>query len=148
MCSSHIWTKGWINNRGLFFQRKHPGMVKLTKIFWDNVLWTCETKCEYLDTIRNAMLTRVQNCVRRGKYVKYCSGSNMAWYYFCSDKIRFFFVFGDESRMSFKYLSVLSQSFHFSAKKLIVKRDLIFQHQARSWHMSKSTHGWLPHKNI
>uniref|UniRef100_A0A8C5PC95 Tc1-like transposase DDE domain-containing protein n=1 Tax=Leptobrachium leishanense TaxID=445787 RepID=A0A8C5PC95_9ANUR len=49
---------------------------------------------------------------------------------------------------SSKYQSILAKNLQASARKLNMKRNLIFQHDYDPKHTSKSTKGWLHQKKI
>ncbi len=118
---------------------------------WENVLWSDETKFELFGHNSKRYVWHKNNTAHHQNNtiptVMHGGGSITLWGCFSSAGtgalVR---VEGIMNRS--KYQSILAQNLQASARKLKLKRNVIFQHNNNPKHTSKSTKEWLHQKMI
>uniref|UniRef100_A0A8C5PSH6 Transposase n=1 Tax=Leptobrachium leishanense TaxID=445787 RepID=A0A8C5PSH6_9ANUR len=120
------------------------------KSFWENVLWTDETKIELFGKAHHSTVYRKQNEAYKEKNtvptVKYGGGSMMLWSCFaasgtgCLECVQGIMKSED-------YQRILGRTVEPSVRKLGLRpRSWVFQQDNDPKHMSKSTQKWLATK--
>ena len=119
------------------------------QVFWNNVLWTDESKVELFGHQNRRHVWRKQNTAFQGKNliptVKHGGGSVMVWGCFAAAGPGQLTII--ESTMnSAVYQRVLEENVKPSVKKLKLQRNWTLQHDNDPKHTSKSTKDWLKTK--
>ncbi len=114
--------------------------------FWENVLWTDETKVELFGKARHSTVYRKQKEAYTVPTVKHGGGSRMFWGCFaasgtgCIDCVQGIMKSGD-------YQKILAHNVGPSVRKLgLRQRSWVFQQDNDPKHTSKSTQKWLETK--
>lgn len=123
--------------------------LKKPQKFWDNVLWTDETKLELFGPMDQRYVWRRKKEAYKEKNtlptVKHGGGSVMLWGCFASTGT------GNLQRIegimdSVRYQDILAKNVNPSVKKLKLGRHWTFQQDNDPKHTSKSTKAWLEKK--
>lgn len=137
-----LLTKNNIKAR-LTFGKKH---LDDPQDFWENILWTDETKVELFGRCASRYIWRKSNTAFQKKNiiptVKYGGGSVMVWGCFAASGPGRLAVI-DGTMNSALYQKILKENVRPSVRDLKLKRTWVLQQDNDPKHTSKSTSEWL-----
>lgn len=119
--------------------------------FWQNVIWSDESKFEFVDNRRRRRVWRKKGDAFEAKYlvptVKHGGGSVMVWGCFSyngTGKL----VFIDGKMTGQKYVEILKNNLEESARMLGIEDDFVFQQDNDPKHTSKVAKEYFDSKKI
>ena len=119
--------------------------------FWNNVLWSDETKIELFGNNASTHVWRKRNEELRPcntkPTVKFGGGNIMIWGCFAATGVGEICVI-EGTMDSAQYRDILAKCLTSSARKLNLRRDWVFQQDNDPKHTAKATQRWLNRRNI